>query len=159
MNSFIRPFSMALVVAGALFSLFPLASAARMSGTALAELPDIAGTSFVDDHHRLAIFSDDFEVASRTYQNTSVADVRAELVANDYERSGNERLSTACCGTYDGVWVALAETPDGDVTATLSPIDTDIRSSWPVFPLLGIIGAGAGLALVNSRVSKSEDHQ
>lgn len=146
---------MALVLVGVFVAVFPLISAARLSRTALAELPQVSSSVFNDDQHRLAIFGNDFTVASRVYQGTTVEAVRLELVAAGYQLSGLNRLSTACCGSYDGVWVTLAELEGGDVVASLSPIDSDIQSSWPVFPILGSILVGSGLAVVNGRRLRS----
>ncbi len=144
-----------VVVGGALaFALFPFFSSARLSGEALAQLPDVDSATFVDDQHRLAIFSDDFVVATRVYDGTSIEAIRTALTSNGYEISGLNRASVECCGDSDGIWVVLTEVDDGSISASLSPVDKDIQATWPVFPIMAVLLGSTALVLLRARSTR-----
>lgn len=118
----------------------------------MAQLPDAGNANYNDERHRLAIFSDDFTVATRTYRGSSIEDLRDTFQRNGFQSSGRNRYAIPCCGDYDGIWVSLTESPNG-TTASLSPIDGDLASTWLRFPILSLLVVGLGLGLINSRRS------
>lgn len=46
--------------------------------------------------------------------------------------------------------MTVTETTDG-TKASVSPIDTDVQSTWLAFPILSVLVVGIGLGLLNRR--------
>lgn len=79
-----------LCVLGLLLALFPFISVWRLSGEVLDELPSIPGSATTDDRNRLgAIFDDDFTLATRTYADVTVDQVREALADRAFEPTSN----------------------------------------------------------------------
>ena len=154
-------------VIGLLIALFPIVSVARLPGQVLHELPIIADAEATDTQKRLgALFDDDFVLATRTYTGTDAEPIRSTLIAAGYESraiNGELWFARECCGQYDEVWVRVGE-PDlnGQVVATLTVADDDVRAAAALYAVLGLAlflpGLMIGLSgLVRPRKAPTEE--
>ncbi|MCP4226706.1 MAG: hypothetical protein GY773_25480 [Actinomycetia bacterium] len=142
---------LSLMVAGAglLIALFPLISVWRVSGSVLAELPDVQGPSINTDRNRLALFDDDFVLATRTYEGLSGSDLKQVLLREGFRilnARGEVWLSKPCCGDYDAVWVRIDEVGPDTGLAVVTVADSDEQVAWPLISWLGLSVIAVGLA-------------
>ncbi len=140
-----------LMVAGAglLIALFPLISVWRMSGSVLAELPDVQGPSISTDRNRLALFDGDFVLATRTYEGFSGPDLKEVLLSEGFgilNARGGVWLSKPCCGDYDAVWARIDEVGPDTGLAVVTVADSDVQVAWPLISWLGLSVIAVGLA-------------
>lgn len=147
-----RVLAIALIVAGLALAASPFVGTWRLGGEVLDQLPE--SPSAADTRPALALFDDEFVLASRTYVDTTPAEVDASLRAagfdEQYRRGGESWLWRTCCGEYDAALARVDEGADGQVEVALTVFDDDVQFAWWMLSLAGLVLVAIGLFLVLS---------
>jgi len=137
-----RVLGLTLAAAGLCLMVFPFVSVWRVTGQALDQLPPTSAVDIETDRNLTAMFSDDFTLATRSFDGISSLDFSEQLASAGYEsfRTLDGALWTkTCCGEYDEVQVRVNELDDGRTEAIVSVFDNDIQASWPLLSGIGLL--------------------
>lgn len=146
---------LSFVAVGLFIALAPFISVSRLSGESLDLLPRVAAAEVRDDARGgIAMFdSDEFLLATRTYEATAIEDVETALRESGFRNTRGHPTTSkrgfgiTCCGDYDQLIVFL-ETVGDDTVATTTARDTDITVAWFIFTFLGGASIFVGLLLL-----------
>lgn len=140
---------------GLWLTIYPFLSVWSVTGEALDQLPEIDAVAIETDRNWTAMFSDDFVLATRSYDGPTGREVNDALGAAAFEPtsvSGERWWAAECCGTYDAAWVRVEGSGDGDgrPVAIVSVYDADIQATWPFISGLGLLVSLIGVSVATS---------